>query len=395
MAMSLKIMIAVIGGILIGSFFGNGELARFADAGKLIIHWVKLIAGPFLFLTIVASIVEVQVSLSHGFRVIGIALVNTAIAIVIGMALAHEFLADVRIENLQLNLNGAKATEFQLSFSHWLKTLMPTSLFSPFVENDTLLIALLAFIFGLALRSVNLAGGEARLKRVAEICEEVRKLPALLLEWVIELTPFAVLAVMAGTVSQHGLGIFTSLLRYVAVVIIGFLFQIIFVYGFWVFVVARVRPKDFWQEAKSPMLYSFGVNSSLATLPLTLKALKNLGVSARSASLGAGVATNLNNDGIVLYEAMAVFFVAQLSHITFTLPQMAAAAVACIVASMGITGVPEAGFISLSVVISTLGLPAEALPLLLAVDWLIARLRSVVNVVSDMTLAISLDATER
>jgi Na+/H+-dicarboxylate symporter len=250
-------------------------------------------------------------------------------------------------------------------------------------------------IIGLALRSVNLSGGESRLKRVAEICEEMRKLPALLLEWVIELTPFAVLAVMAGTVSQHGLGIFESLLRYVVVVIVGFLLQIIFVYGFWVFIVARMRPKDFWREAKSPMLYSFGVNSSLATLPLTLKALKNLGVSARSASLGAGVATNLNNDGIVLYEAMAVFFVAQLSHITFTLPQMAAAAVACIVASMGITGVPEAGFISLSVVISTLGLPAEALPLLLAVDWLIARLRSVVNVVSDMTLAISLDATER
>ncbi|MES2963495.1 MAG: cation:dicarboxylase symporter family transporter, partial [Bdellovibrionota bacterium] len=67
---------------------------------------------------------------------------------------------------------------------------------------------------------------------------------------------------------------------------------------------------------------------------------------------------------------------------------------ACIVAALGITGIPEAGFISLSVVIATMGLPAELLPLLLAVDWIIARGRSAVNVLSDMTLSIALDAVE-
>lgn len=92
---------------------------------------------------------------------------------------------------------------------------------------------------------------------------------------------------------------------------------------------------------------------------------------------------------------MAVIFIAQLSGISLTESQMLSAALACIVASMGITGIPEAGFISLSVVVSTLGLPVEALPLLLAVDWMLARLRSVVNVLSDMTLSIAMDATER
>jgi DAACS family dicarboxylate/amino acid:cation (Na+ or H+) symporter len=86
--------------------------------------------------------------------------------------------------------------------------------------------------------------------------------------------------------------------------------------------------------------------------------------------------TNLNNDGIVLYEALAVFFVAQLAGIPLTETQMISAAFACIVAAMGITGIPEAGFISLSVVVATMGLPLEALPLLLAVDRIIARGRS-------------------
>jgi len=224
--------------------------------------------------------------------------------------------------------------------------------------------------------------------------EKFRRIPEVLLQWLIHLIPLAVLAVIAGSVSEHGLQIFLTLGKYVAVVLFGFLLQITFVYGTWIFLVAKIRPSIFFRAAKAPVFYAFGVNSSLATLPLTLKALKDLGVSARASSLGAGVATNLNNDGIVLYEAMAVFFITQLLHIPMSESQMILAALACIAASMGITGVPEAGFISLSVVVTSLGLPMEVLPLLLSVDWMIARGRSVVNVLSDMVLSISLDATE-
>jgi DAACS family dicarboxylate/amino acid:cation (Na+ or H+) symporter len=262
------------------------------------------------------------------------------------------------------------------------------------VNNEILLVALLALLVGLAIRKHYKSEGAAKLKQIAARFEEMRAVPTIILHWLIAIIPLAVLTVVASAVSEHGFEIFFALFRYVAVVVLGLTLQVVFVYGTWIFIAARMKPKEFFQIARTPILYSFGVNSSLATLPLTLKALKDLGVSARAASLGAGVATNLNNDGIVLYEAMAVFFIAQLTGTPMTEMQMLTAALACIVASMGITGIPEAGFISLSVVVSTMGLPAEALPLLLAVDWMIARLRSVVNVISDMTLAIALDATE-
>lgn len=395
LSLPVQILLAVIAGISLGVLFPDSQLKPLSEIGKLIIHWVKLVAGPFLFLPVVAAVVQVRLTVGHGLRVVLIALLNTSIAIFIGMGLAKIFLADVKIDGFGVVASDTGAAVSSLSFSSWLKTFMPSSLITPFVNNEILLIALMALATGLALRKIGQDRGDSFFKSLADQCEKWRSLPGVWLQWLIALIPLAVATVVAGSVSEYGLSIFGALFRYVGMVVLGFILQVGLVYGFWILLVARRRPREFWHHAKAPILYAFGVNSSLATLPLTLKALKGLGVSERSASLGAGVATNLNNDGIVLYEAMAVYFVAQLNHVEWSQAQMLVAALSCIVASMGITGIPEAGFISLSVVVSTMGLPAEALPLLLSVDWMIARLRSVVNVISDMTLSIAMDATER
>jgi DAACS family dicarboxylate/amino acid:cation (Na+ or H+) symporter len=131
-----------------------------------------------------------------------------------------------------------------------------------------------------------------------------------------------------------------------------------------------------------------GANSSLATLPLTLRALDRLRVPREASTLGACVGTNFNNDGIILYEGMAVLFVAQASGIELSWAQQALIAATCLVAAMGVAGVPEAGFVSLALVLNTVHLPLEILPLLLTVDWIIARARSMTNVLSDMVLSI-------
>ncbi|HEX6765696.1 MAG TPA: cation:dicarboxylase symporter family transporter, partial [Polyangiaceae bacterium] len=144
----------------------------------------------------------------------------------------------------------------------------------------------------------------------------------------------------------------------------------------------------FWREAREPVTYAAGANSSLATLPVTLRALDRLGVPRSASALGAMVGTNFNNDGIILYEGMAVLFVAQASGIELSVGAQLLAAVTCLIAAMGVAGIPEAGFISLALVLNTVHLPLEILPLLLTVDWIIARGRSVTNVLSDMLLSI-------
>jgi DAACS family dicarboxylate/amino acid:cation (Na+ or H+) symporter len=118
-------------------------------------------------------------------------------------------------------------------------------------------------------------------------------------------------------------------------------------------------------------------------------------VSQSSARLAACVGTNLNHDGIILYEASAAVFVSQAFGFHLGLGQQFAVAAASVMAGIGIAGVPEAGLITLPLVLSAAGLPdvvaATALPLILPVDWIIGRCRAATNVISDMTVATLLD----
>jgi Na+/H+-dicarboxylate symporter len=388
-----QIVLGVVIGCLLGSFFPDDQLTNLGEIGKVVIHWIKLVAGPFLFLTIVSSIIQVELKWRDGFRLISIAILNTSIALVIGMVLSLLFFKNGDPLHSDISAQIPQAPVVSLGLSGWVKTFMPTSLFAPFINNDILLIALCALILGIAIRKTKELSEETK-KKLTLTAEKANGVVGVILHWLIKMIPFAVCLIIASTVSKFGFNVFSGLSKFVIVVLAAFTLQIVGVYGVWIFLIAKYKPKEFIKSAKIPFLYSLGVNSSLATLPLTLEALKKLKVSDRSASLGAGVATNLNNDGIVLYEAMAVFFIAFSYNVPMDLGHMVLAALTCIVASMGITGIPEAGFISLSVVIGILGLPTEALPLLLAVDWIIARCRSAVNVLSDITLSIAMDATD-
>ena len=139
-----------------------------------------------------------------------------------------------------------------------------------------------------------------------------------------------------------------------------------------------------------PILYAIGVNSSLVALPLTLQALDKLGVSRRASTLSACIGTNLNNDGIILYEGFTLLALAQAFGIHMSLGSQVIAGLYCIVAAMGVAGIPEAGVVALTLVLSNFGLPTEALAVLLSVDWLIARSRSALNVSADMVGAVIL-----
>ena len=391
--LTAQVFLAALLGVAFGALFDIPIWKELSQFGKLLIHWVKVIAGPFLFFTIVSSILAADISWKHGRRVLVVAMVNLSIAILIGFSLARVFLME-KMEFISQVDGGAKATPAaELSIAAWIKTISPSSIFEPFVKNDILLIALLALIFGIALRS-SLKLDLQRLEKGVALFEFMREVMHKVLGWLIHLIPIAVFTLIAGAVSEHGLGILLVLSKYIAVVWLGFFLQCIFVYGAWIKFYARLDIRAFLRAAWPPLSHALGVNSSLATLPLTMKALDSLGVSRRSSSIGAGLATNLNNDGIILYEAMAVFFIAEMHGISLGPMEMFTVALTCIVAALGITGIPAAGFISLSVVITTLGYPAEMLPLLLAVDWIVARGRSAVNVMSDLTLSIAIDAKD-
>jgi DAACS family dicarboxylate/amino acid:cation (Na+ or H+) symporter len=133
-------------------------------------------------------------------------------------------------------------------------------------------------------------------------------------------------------------------------------------------------------------------------VPVTLRCLRDMRVSDASARMSACIGTNLNNDGIVLYEAMATIFLCQAFGYDLSAGVQVTIVLASIMAGVGIAGIPEAGLIVLPLVLAAAGLPeatvAAAIPLIVPVDWIIARVRSGVNVMCDLLVAIVLDRGE-
>jgi DAACS family dicarboxylate/amino acid:cation (Na+ or H+) symporter len=282
----------------------------------------------------------------------------------------------------------------EIDFLKELVGYLPTSVVRPFVDNVIITIVILAVLFGAALRKVKneqIARGESGYQVMESFLAVAFRTTEVTLGWVIALIPLAVFGVVARTVGLQGLAPLRGLAVYVGVAVLGLAIQIIVVYQGWLVLVARKSLAWFWSGARDAVVYALGASSSLATLPVTLRSLDRMRVSPQSARLAACVGTNLNNDGILLYEAMAVLCVAQAHHIPMSLDQQILAAAACAVAGIGIGGVPDAGLISLAIVLATVHLPVELLPLLLTVDWILSRCRAMTNVISDMLVAVLLD----
>jgi Na+/H+-dicarboxylate symporter len=177
--------------------------------------------------------------------------------------------------------------------------------------------------------------------------------------------------------------------------LLGLVIHALLYYPLVAWVIGKKSPRVYIGQGADAIMTGLSCNSSLATVPLTLRCLERMGVSAQSARLAACVGTNLNNDGITLYEAMAALFLAHALGYDLPIAKQIVIVVASIIAGAGVAGIPEAGMIVLPLVLAAAGLPDQvilaAIPLIMTVDWIIARARSGVNVMSDMLVAILLD----
>jgi Na+/H+-dicarboxylate symporter len=387
LTLTKQIVAGMAAGVAVGALLGKTAVPL-GELGKPVIQAIKLAAAPLLMLTIVNAVLTAQVKARSGLRMAALATFNACAALAFGLALSNWLKPGRHLSALSPEMTEIPAAP-KLELAKFLGNFVPPSLAQPFIDNAVLPLVVMALMLGLALRKLKDGGEESPgLERALHLLQRAMET---ILAWIIAFVPLAVFAVVAKAVGEHGLAPLRGLAAYVFVGLLGLILHPLVTYQLWLKLYARMSLREFWREARGPLVYALGANSSLATLPLTLKTLDRLGVSKASSALGACVGTNLNNDGIILYEAMAVLFVAQAHGIDLTLGQQIAAAGSCLVAAMGIAGVPEAGFVSLSIVLATIGLPMEILPLLLTVDWILARARSGVNALSDMMVSILLD----
>jgi Na+/H+-dicarboxylate symporter len=412
MPLYLKILIGVVLGAGLGIGFGEQPLvlglrnAHLGALGLLVIRLLKALAVPLIFFAILDAFVRTEFSARRGGKMVLICLVNVSVAFVIGLTLMNTWRpGDAWRGQFAAHVGAVSAEGVPAAPAASLDPLknidgyVPVSLMDPFTKNSVISVVLLSLFAGAALRRVRRtqqASGETSVQAIERFVTACYEILVVMLNWVVLSIPFAVFGVVAQVVGHAGLQAFSALGIFLAAMLAGLVIHALGYYPLVAWLIGGKPPRIYLGRGADAILMGLSTNSSLATVPVTLRCLtEKMGVSQESARLSACVGTNLNNDGITLYDAMAALFIAQACGYDLSLAQQAVVVLASLMAGVGIAGIPEAGLIVLPLVLSSVGLPeavvAAAIPLVLPVDWIIGRARSAVNVMSDMLVAIVLD----
>lgn len=416
----LQVVVGVLIGVFLGSVFGTKPYLgvirneNLGQIGLLVVRMLKTLATPLIFFAILDSFIETRITLRRGVRLVLICLLNVTVAMCIGLTILNTLhpgeawqghVEEMLGKMQQTGIKGPKLatapdTKPTLDPLKNFAAYIPENTIDPFQKNSVISIVLLALLMGAALRHVKERQeetGENSIRTVERFIQAFYQILIQMLTMVVHLVPFAVMFVVADVVGRSGLKVFSLLSGFLAVILLGLLLHALVYYPFIAWAMGKKSPKVYLGKGVDAILTGLSMNSSLATVPITLRCLKNMGVSTQSARLSACVGTNLNNDGITLYEAMTALFLAQALGYHLGMSQQLTVVFASIMAGAGIAGIPEAGLIVLPLVLSAAGLPEglilPALALIFPIDWIIARCRSGVNVMGDMVVAVQLDRT--
>jgi Na+/H+-dicarboxylate symporter len=386
---SIPLYWRIIGGLAIGLALGlslGPNAAPFGIPAKLVLRLLGAIAPPLVLLAIVRSLLSVHVEGKTGWRMIGLLILNTLVAIVIGLSVAN-IIQPGKFNRLPPPPEKHEGPHAQNILEQFLEN-VPKSLLGPLADNGKVIgVIFLAIAFGLALR----AHRDRPLNTLRDWIDVAFESVITILHAIIEIIPFAVCGIVASIVGESGLGAFRALGMFVVAVLIALIVQATYYlvrirFGSW------VRPLNLLRGVRDALVMAFSTGSSTATMPVTYECAKTrVGVREPAVSLGVLVGSNFNNDGTALYEAMAALFVSQMIGIELNMGQQLMVVLTSVIASVGAAGIPEAGLVTMTLVFSAVGLPVEYIGILLTVDWFLDRCRTAINVMGDLNVACLLD----
>jgi Na+/H+-dicarboxylate symporter len=215
--------------------------------------------------------------------------------------------------------------------------------------------------------------------------------------FIIRFAPLGIFGIVAAVVARQSNlpALAGSMGKYMLVVLAGLFVHFFLTLPLVVWLIARVNPYRHMQLMATPLITAFSTSSSSATLPLTIQAVeKNAGVSNKISSFTLPLGATINMDGTALYECVAAIFIAQAYGIELSVMQQFVVVVTALLASIGAAGIPMAGLVMISVVLTAVGLPLEGVGLILAVDRILDMFRTSTNVWSDMCGAVVVARSE-
>lgn len=394
-----RILVFMLIGVGLGVAMGEHALI-FKPVSEVILQLLAALAPPLILMAVVHVLMTSDIPRSAIFRLGGLLILNTLVAICIGLGVANLLRPGVsedtqKAAEQQASEEVVKRTEEfdaanELAANPLGELLgkLPKSLLGPLGDSQNVIgVIVIAVAFGIALRKIK----DEPIGTIQELIEIAYKTLLIVLHWIIELVPLGVLCVVASVVGEKGFEPFIGLAWFVLAVLLGLFLQTCW-YLLRIQFFSWASPWKVLIGMRDALVMAFSTGSSTASMPVTYACLKDkVGVREKSASLGSLVGANFNNDGTALYEAMAALFVAQLYGIDLGFPEQLTIVFTSIIASVGAAGIPEAGVVTMMLVFNAVGLPLEAISMLLAVDWFLDRCRTTINVIGDVNVSCMLD----
>ena len=381
----LRIIGAVVFGLIFGLILGK-EAALLSIPAKLILRLLTTIAPPLILLAIIQALVHANLRKGQATRLAKALILNTIVAISIGLFVAN-FIKPGSWSHFAKGSQEQIISITQGPITQFLDNI-PKSILGPFTDDGKVIgVIIMALAFGIALRRFK----DYPILTIQDLVHIGLSSLTIILNWIVNLVPLAVFGIVASTIGVKGFNDFIALGWFVFAVIFALLLQSLY-YLTLIHLKSWVSPRKILSGTKDALFMAFSTSSSTATMPITYACLRNnIKLREESASLGALVGSNFNNDGTALYEAMSALFIAQLLNLNLTLFQQLMVAITSIAASVGAAGIPEAGLVTMTMVFNAVGLPTEYIAILLTVDWLLDRCRTTINVMGDITVSCLLD----
>ena len=394
------ILLAAIAGIIIGLVikkFPDSLILQYVSdisilAGQIFITTLKMILVPLVFFSIVNGISNLASSNKAGiiWRSTLLYFAGTMFfAVFIAMIAMNLFKPGIGVSIDAWQLDEVVTSE-ALSFKDFIYQFILGLFENPFASlaNGKILpLIIFSILIGIALNEKNKALNPARdfFKSFYEIIFKI-------VNWIMYIAPFGIFGLLVNMVVSQNITIFSQVGIFMLIVIGVILFHGIIFLPTLLFIFNRVNILSLWKGGRVSFISAFATSSSSATLPITLKASQNnFGASKDVSNFVLPIGATMNMDGTAMYEAAAALFIANLVGLDLGLSQQFVLFFIAMIASIGAPGIPSAGMVTMAMVLQVLGLPLEALGILIPMDRLLDTFRTTVNVEGDLVGTLIID----
>lgn len=387
----IAIVIGVLLGVATGWYYGPKMLAV-EWMGTLFLNALKMMIIPLIIAAVISGVCSLGDVRKLG-RIGGYTLIyyagTTAVAVLIGLFVVNLIQPGVGIQNLSETIPERVAEKEATGISDIILSMVSPNLIDSAANTMLLPIIVFCLLLAAALTTLGEKG-----RPVIAFFDGMNDAMMKIVIWIMYFAPLGIFALVAARLGKAGGGeaFFTEIQAvglHVLTILSGLALHFCFL--FFVLFFFTGRGLSYLSGMGRALLTAFGTASSSATLPLTMECVRENKVDPKTSRFVIPLGATLNMDGTALYESAAVMFIAQAYGIDMSLSEQAIIFVTATLAAIGAAGIPEAGLVTMVIVLSAVNLPLEGIGLLLAVDWFLDRFRTTINVWGDSVGAAVID----